>query len=65
MAADYWGADDGNLAGARRFHALVGVVLVAHLAFATQLAAAPRIEGTLSKMRLTPIASKLRRVLKE
>jgi hypothetical protein len=61
----FWGVDDGNLVGARRFHALVGVVMLAHLAFATQLAAAPRREGTLGRMRLSPIARKLRRVLKE
>ncbi len=61
----FWGADDGNLVGARRFHALVGVVMLAHLAFATQLAAAPRREGTLGKMRLSPIARKLRQVRKE
>jgi hypothetical protein len=56
----FWGADDGNIVGARRFHAFVGVVMVAHLAFATQLAAAPRRDGTLGKMRLSPIAKKLR-----
>jgi hypothetical protein len=61
----FWGADDGNLVGARRFHALVGVVMLAHLAFATQLAAAPRRDGTLGKMRLSPIARKLRQVLQE
>jgi len=60
----FWGVDDGNIVGARRFHALVGVVMVAHLAFATQLAAAPRREGTLSKMRLSPIAQRLRQVLR-
>jgi len=61
----FWGADDGNLAGARRFHAFVGVVMVAHLAFATQLAATPRREGTLGKMRLSPIAKNLRQALRE
>ena len=61
----FWGADDGNIVGARRFHALVGVVMVAHLAFATQLAATPRREGTLGKMRLSPIARKLREVLRQ
>ena len=24
----YWGADDGNVVGARRFHAMVGVVML-------------------------------------
>ncbi len=61
----FWGADDGNIVGARRFHAFVGVVMVAHLAFATQLAAAPRREGTLGKMHLSPIARKLREVIRE
>ena len=49
--------------GARRFHALVGVVMVAHLAFATQLAVTPR-DGTLGKMRLSPIAQRLRHVMR-
>ncbi|MBI4569653.1 MAG: hypothetical protein HY719_14765, partial [Planctomycetes bacterium] len=56
----FWGADDGNIVGATRFHAFVGTVMVVHLAFATLLAAAPRREGTLGKMRLTPIAKALR-----
>ncbi len=51
----FWGTDDGNLAGARRFHAQVGVVLLVHAAFATLLARAPRWEGTLSQTRLGPI----------
>ena len=41
--------------GARRFHAMVGAVLIVHVAFATLLAAAPRREGTLGKLRLGPI----------
>jgi hypothetical protein len=61
----FWGADDGNIVGARRFHAFVGVLMIAHLAFATQLAATPRREGTLGKMRLSPIAKKLRRVMQQ
>jgi hypothetical protein len=56
----FWGADDGNLVGARRFHAMVGVVMIVHAAFATQLAAAPRREGTLGKLRLGPIQQTLR-----
>jgi hypothetical protein len=59
----FWGVDDGNIVGARRFHAFVGIVMVAHLAFATQLAAAPRREGTLGKMRLSPIAQRLRHTM--
>jgi hypothetical protein len=55
----FWGVDDGNLRGARRFHALVGTVLIVHLAFATLLAAAPRRDGTLGKLRLGPIQKAL------
>jgi hypothetical protein len=56
----FWGVDDGNLTGSRRFVALVGVVMVVHAAFATLLASAPRREGTLGKIRLSPIAEALR-----
>jgi hypothetical protein len=56
----FWGADDGNLTGSRRFFAQVGVVLAVHAVFATLLAAAPRREGTLGKIRLSPIAAALR-----
>lgn len=55
----FWGADDGNLRGSRRFFALLGVVLVVHAAFATLLAMAPRRDGTLGQTRLTPIAEAL------
>jgi Transposase DDE domain/Transposase domain (DUF772) len=56
----FWGADDGNIRGARRFFAQVGVVMIVHAAFATVLASAPRREGTLGKMRLSPIARAIR-----
>jgi hypothetical protein len=56
----FWGADDGNVTGSRRFVAQVGVVLAVHAAFATLLASAPRREGTLGKLRLSPIAEALR-----
>ena len=56
----FWGADDGNLVGAARFHALVGVVMLVHAGCATALAMAPRREGTLGRMRLGPIAEALR-----
>jgi DDE family transposase len=56
----FWGADDGNVTGSRRFVAGVGVVLAVHAAFATLLASAPRREGTLGKVRLSPIAEALR-----
>jgi len=42
----FWGADDGNITGARRFHAFVGAVMIVHLAFATLLAATPRCTRT-------------------
>jgi hypothetical protein len=55
----FGGADDGNVTGAVRFHALVGTVMIVHEAFATVLASLPRREGTLGKMRLSPIAKAL------
>ena len=55
----FWGVDDGNLRGSRRFVAQVGVVLAVHAVFATLLASAPRREGTLGKLRLSPIAAAL------
>jgi hypothetical protein len=55
----FWGVDDGNIVGARRFHAMVGTVMLVHVAFATLLAAAPRREGTLGKLRLGPIQKAL------
>jgi len=57
----FWGVDDGNIRGARRFHAMVSTVLIVHVAFATLLAAAPRREGTLGKLRLGPIQKALAR----
>ena len=56
----FWGVDDGNVRGSRRFFARVGVVLAVHAVFATLLAAAPRREGTLGKIGLSPIAKALR-----
>ena len=56
----FWGVDDGNITGARRFHAYVGAVMIVHVAFATLLASAPRYEGTLGKTRLSAIAEALR-----
>lgn len=61
----FWGADDGNLTGSRRFFALLGIVLVVHAAFATLLAAAPRHEGTLGQTKLGPIAQALHGKFKE
>jgi hypothetical protein len=59
----FWGADDGNITGAARFHAFLGVVMVVHAGLATLLAAMPRREGTLGRMRLSPIAKALRQRL--
>jgi hypothetical protein len=57
----FWGADDGNLVGAYRFHAMVGVVMAVHAVFATLLASAPRRgNATLGKLRLGPIQKALR-----
>ena len=55
----FWGADDGNVSGSRRFFALLGVILLVHAAFATLLAMAPRWEGTLGQTKLSPIAQAL------
>jgi hypothetical protein len=56
----FWGVDDGNVTGSRRFFAQVGVVLAVRAVFATLLAQAPRREGTLGRIRLGPIAEALR-----
>src|SRR3954465_4854270 len=56
----FWGVDDGNVKGSRRFVAQVGVVMAVHAAFATLLASAPRREGTLSRTSLSPVAEALR-----
>jgi hypothetical protein len=45
----FWGADDGNTRGSRRFFAQVGVVMVVHVAFAALLAARPVMKGGLEK----------------
>src|SRR5271165_1113864 len=56
----YWGADDGNVIGARRFHAMAGMMLLVHLALATTLARTGRSEmKTLGGTRLSPIAKAL------
>ena len=56
----FWGVDDGNVTGSRRFFTQVGIVLAVHAAFATLLASAPRREGTLGKIGLSPIAEALK-----
>src|SRR4029077_8812075 len=59
----FWGIDDGQVYGARRFHAHVGAVMVVHLAFATLLAQTERGEGTYGKMKLSPLAKALRELI--
>jgi hypothetical protein len=61
----YWGADDGNLVGSTRFHAFLGAVMVVHIGLATVLASLPRREGTLGKMRLSPIAHHLQELMRQ
>jgi hypothetical protein len=56
----FWGGEDGNLTGSRRFAAQIGVVLAVHEVFTTLLSKAPRRDRTVSKMRLSPIAEVLR-----
>src|SRR3954452_9229730 len=56
----FWGVDDGNVKGSRRFVAQVGVVMAVHAAFAALLASAPRREGTLGATRLGPVSEALR-----
>ena len=55
----FWGADDGNVTGAARFHAQLGAVMVVHVGLATLLASCGRWEGTLSKVSLSPVAKAL------
>jgi Transposase DDE domain len=58
----FWGVDDGNVVGARRFHAHVGLVMVVHAALALWLAKQPRWEGSLSSVSISPIALALARL---
>lgn len=55
----FWGIDDGNITGSRPFHALIGAAMAVHASFATLLACNPRREGTLGKLRLSPIQKAL------
>jgi hypothetical protein len=59
----FWGIDDGQVFGARRFHGHVGAVMIVHLAFATLLAQTGRYEGTFGKMNLSPIAKALQTLI--
>jgi hypothetical protein len=55
----FWGVDDGNVKGSRRFVAQVGVVMAVHATFAALLASAPRREGTLNRTSLSAVAEAL------
>ena len=57
----FWGVDDGNITGARRFAAQVGVVMVIHAGLALLLGATPRRDGTLGKTRLSAIQRALQK----
>ena len=57
----FWGADDGNITGAGRFHGHLATIMLVHIGFANLLAMAPRHEGkSLSPVRLSVIARRLR-----
>jgi Transposase DDE domain/Transposase domain (DUF772) len=57
----FWGADDGNVTGAARFHAHLCTIMLVHSGFANLLAMADRYEGkSLSPVRLSVIARHLR-----
>jgi len=55
----FWGADDGNVVGAARFHAFFATVMIVHATFATLLATAPRHGGVLNHTRLSTISKAL------
>jgi hypothetical protein len=59
----FWGADDGNVTGAPRFHAHVAAVMLVHIGLAVLLASAPRHAGVLGQTRLTAVARALRATL--
>ena len=61
----YWGADDGNVTGATRFHAYLGAVMIVHIGLATLLASTPRRDPTLGTMHLQPIVEALQKKLAE
>lgn len=58
----FWGADDGNVTGAARFHAHLATILLVHVSIAYWLAMSPRHEGkTLSPTRISMLARRLRK----
>ena len=59
----FWGADDGNITGASRFHGFLGTVMVVHAGFATLLASAGRRDPARAgwgTMKLSVVAKALR-----
>ena len=56
----FWGLDDGNVVGSRRFCAHVVAVLIVHLAFATLLAKAQRQEGSFGTMKFSSFSRQKR-----
>jgi len=62
----FWGADDGNLTGAERFHAHLMTILLVHGAIANWLAVQPRYEGkSLSPTRTSQVAQRLARAARK
>ena len=51
----FWGLDDGNVCGAKRFHAHVGAVMLVHMAFAHRLADQSQGKGVLCKTRIAQL----------
>jgi hypothetical protein len=60
----FWGIDDGQVYGSRRFHAHAGAVMAVHLALAAVLAQAERYDGPYGKTKLSQIAKTLRKLMK-
>ena len=59
----FWGADDGNITGASRFHGFLETVMVVHAGFATLLASAGRRDPAQARwgtMKLSVVAKALR-----
>jgi hypothetical protein len=58
----FWGADDGNVRGAARFHAHLATIMLVHISMANWLAMSPRYEGkSLSPTRISMLARRLRK----
>ena len=59
----YWGADDGNVTGAERFHAHLATIMLVHATTANWLACQPRYEGkSLSPTRMSQLAGQLHKL---